>query len=216
MAMRLLISALTAYWLGADAIKLQETTSTRALANPIRKVENMLEAIQKKVAAEGEQEEEMHKKYLCYCKTSGADLETSIASASAKAPEVSSAITESEAKKAQLDQDLVSHKSDREAAKSSMAEATALREKQAAAYATTKAEYGSNIAALEKAVAALEKGMAGAFLQTAAANTLRNFMQSSDALENADRQEVMAFLTAGQGSEYAPASGEIIGILKQT
>jgi len=187
----------------------------RALANPIRKVVNMLEAIQKKVAAEGEQEEKMHKKYLCYCKTSGADLETSIASASAKAPEVSSAITEGEAKKAQLDQDLVSHKSDREAAKSSMAEATALREKQAAAFAATKAEYGSNIAALEKAVAALEKGVAGAFLQTAAAKTLRNLAQSSDALEDADRQEVMAFLTAGQGSEYAPASGEIIGILKQ-
>merc|ERR1719343_813267 len=215
MAMRLLISALTAYWLGADAIKLQETTSTRALANPIRKVVNMLEAIQKKVAAEGEQEEEMHKKYLCYCKTSGADLETSIAGATAKAPEVSSAITESEAKKAQLDQDLVSHKSDREAAKTSMAEATAMREKEAAAYAATKAEYGSNIAALEKAVAALEKGMAGAFLQTAAAKTLRNLMQSSDALENADRQEVMAFLAARQGSEYAPASGEITGILKQ-
>merc|ERR1719343_1420823 len=179
MAMRLLISALTAYWLGADAIKLQETTSARALANPIRKVVNMLEAIQKKVAAEGEKEEEMYKKYMCYCKTSGSDLETSIASASSKAPEVSSAIKEGEAKKAQLDQDLVNHKADREAAKTSMAEATALREKQATAYAAAKAEYGTNLAALEKAVAALEKGMAGAFLQTAAANTLRNFMQSS-------------------------------------
>merc|ERR1719343_1268365 len=200
----------------ASAIKLQAMASTRASANPIRKVVNMLEAIQKKVAAEGEKEEEMFKKYMCYCKTSGADLETSIAAASTKAPEVSSAIKEGEAKKAQLDQDLVSHKSDREAAKTSMAEATALREKQAAAYAAAKAEYGANIAALEKAVAAIEKGVSGAFLQTAAAKTLRNFAQSSDALENADRQEIMAFLTAGQGSDYAPASGEIIGILKQT
>merc|ERR1719343_925077 len=199
----------------ASAIKLQATTSIRASANPIRKVVNMLEAIQKKVAAEGEQEEEMHKKYLCYCKTSGADLETSIASASAKAPEVSSAITEGEAKKAQLDQDLTSHKADREAAKTSMAEATALREKEASAYAAKKAEYGSNIAAIEKAVAALEKGMSGAFLQTAIAKTLRSIAQSSDALMDADRQELMAFLAAGQGSQYAPASGEITGILKQ-
>merc|ERR1719159_1099416 len=119
----------------------------------------MLESIQKKVAEEGKKEEEMYKKYMCYCKTSGADLETSIASATAKAPEVSSAITEGEAKKAQLDEDLVAHKSDREAAKTSMAEATALREKEASAYAAKKAEYGSNIVAIEKAVAALEKGM---------------------------------------------------------
>merc|ERR1719356_1714106 len=104
--MRSFIIVLTACFFGADAIKLQETTSMRALANPIRKVVNMLEAIQKKVAAEGEQEEEMFKKYMCYCKTSGSDLETSIASATTKIPELKSAVTEAEAKKAQLDQDL--------------------------------------------------------------------------------------------------------------
>merc|ERR1719230_2039771 len=31
----------------------------------------------------------------------------------------------------------------------------------------------------------------------------------------ADRQEVLAFLSAGESSEYAPQSGEIVGILKQ-
>merc|ERR1719145_184132 len=57
--------------------------------------------------------------------------------------------------------------------------------------------------------------MAGAFLQTPAAKALRIVAQSSDALVDADRQEVLAFLAAGEGSEYAPASGEIVGILKQ-
>jgi len=95
MAMKSLIIALTVCLFGADAIKLQE----RASANPIRKVVNMLEAIQKKVAAEGEQEEEMFKKYMCYCKTSGSDLETSIAGATTKIPELKSAVTEAEAKK---------------------------------------------------------------------------------------------------------------------
>merc|ERR1719352_2166751 len=104
----------------------------------------MLTAISKKVAAEGEKEEEMYKKYMCYCKTSGSDLEASIADAAAKGPEVAAAVKESEAKKAQLDQDLVSHKSDREAAKASITEATALREKQAAAFAAFKAESESN------------------------------------------------------------------------
>merc|ERR1719145_322959 len=57
--------------------------------------------------------------------------------------------------------------------------------------------------------------MAGAFLQTPAAKALRVVAQLSDALVETDRQEVLAFLAAGQGSEYAPASGEIVGILKQ-
>lgn len=32
---------------------------------------------------------------------------------------------------------------------------------------------------------------------------------------SSDRQDVLAFLSGGQGGEYAPASGEIVGILKQ-
>merc|ERR1719356_679307 len=112
--MKTIIIAFTTFAFGvANSVMIQEGTSTRAMANPIRKVVTMLESMQKKVAAEGEKEKQMYEKYKCYCKTSGADLESSIASASTKAPEVSSAITEGEAKKAQLDQDLVAHKSDR-------------------------------------------------------------------------------------------------------
>jgi len=40
-------------------------------------------------------------------------------------------------------------------------------------------------------------------------------MGSSDNMIEADRQEILEFLSAGQSSEYAPQSGEIVGILKQ-
>merc|ERR1719171_3198062 len=70
-----------------------------------------------------------------------------------------SEIKEAEAKKAQLEADVVQHKKDREAAKAAMAEATAIREKEAAAFAKETAESKAYIAAIEKAVAALEKGM---------------------------------------------------------
>ena len=60
---------------------------------------------------------------------------------------MSSAIEESEGEKAQLDEDLKAHKADREAAKSSLAEAKALRAKQAGEHAARKAEFGSNIGA---------------------------------------------------------------------
>jgi len=186
-----------------------------AAMNPVRKVVTMLQAMQKKVAAEGEKEKELYEKYMCYCKNSGSDLETSIAAAETKSPQVASDIEQAEAQKAQLDQDLVSHKADRDAAKGAVADATAIREKAAGEYAEKKASYGSDITSIEKAVAALNKGMGGAFLQSTAASTLKQVVQSVENLNEADRQDLMAFLQGQQGSDYAPSSGSIVGILKE-
>merc|ERR1719428_1225575 len=54
--------------------------------------------------------------------------------------------------------------------------------------------------------------MAGAFLQTKSASSLRNLVQKSQSLDDSDRQEVMSFLSSSDS--YAPSSGEITGILK--
>jgi hypothetical protein len=89
-----------------------------------------------------------------------------------------------------------------------------VREKEAAAYAAEKAEADSNIAAVNSAVGALEKGMAGAFVQTTAAQALRRLVLSKQDLLDADRQELVAFLSGAHSSGYAPQGGEIVGILK--
>jgi predicted nucleic acid-binding Zn-ribbon protein len=96
-----------------------------------------------------------------------------------------------------------------------MAEASALREKEAAAYAAEKAEYEANIGAITQAVAALEKGVAGAFLQTESAQTVQNLVLKSKKILDNDRDSVLSFLSGQEDSEYAPSSGEVIGILKQ-
>jgi len=190
--------------------------TTRLGANPIRKVVTMLQAMQTKVAEEGETEKALYEKFQCFCTTNGGSLDSSIASATEKIPAVSSEIKESTEQKAQLSDDLDSGMTDRTAAKTAMSEATALREKEAAAFAATKAEYGTNIDAITKAVAALEKGMGGAFLQSASAQALRGVLTStSGPLQEGDRQTLLAFFEGGQGSRYAPQSGEITGILKQ-
>jgi septal ring factor EnvC (AmiA/AmiB activator) len=178
-------------------------------ANPIRKVVTMLQMMQKKVEAEGEKEQKMFDAYMCWCKTGGGDLEKSIADGTAKVGELGSAIEEGEAELAQLAEDLTAHKADRASAETAMKEATAIREKEAAAYAAATDETKANIAAIEKAVAALEAGMAGGFLQTGAAQILRNMFAKQ---KNVD-QGIMAFLSGSQ--EYAPQSGQITGILKQ-
>merc|ERR1719272_2616219 len=95
-----------------------------------------------------------------------------------------------------------------------MAKATAMREKEAAAFAKEHDNDSANIDSLLKATAAIEKGMSGGFLQTSSAAVLRNLALSQD-IGNADRDVLTAFLTAGDGQGYAPASGEIVGILKQ-
>merc|ERR1719183_669330 len=168
--------------------------------------------VQKKVEAEGKKEEEMFEKFLCYCSTSGTTLKDSISSNTAKVPEIQSDIEEGEAQVKQLGEDLKKHQADRAAAKEAMAEATAIREKESAAYAAVKEESSSQISAIGKAVAALEKGAGGAFLQTHPADVLRNLVQSSESIADSDRQGLTSFLEGS--SDYAPASGEITGILK--
>merc|ERR1719247_1361526 len=134
----------------------------------------MFQNMEKKVQAEGEKEQALFDKYMCYCKSSGGDLAKSIGDADTKIPQLGADIKEAEAKQAQLKEDLKQHQVDRSAAKQAVADATALREKEAAAYAKEASEAKANIAAVTGAIKALEKGMAGGFLQTRGASILRH------------------------------------------
>jgi len=200
--------------LAAQPLLTEAADSTHA-ANPIRKVVNLLQNLQKKVEAEGEKAEELYSKFMCYCRTSGGDLQASIDASDAKIPQLAASIEASKGRMTQLKADLKSHQADRRAAKDAMSEATALREKEKATFDKNNADLNANLAAARKATAAIEKGMGSSFLQTAAADVLRKVVNSRESMLDADRQEVLAFLSGTQGGKYAPASGEIVGILKQ-
>jgi len=197
---------------GASAVVQQD--SAASAANPIRKVVTMLQAMQKKVTAEGKKEKELYDKFACYCRNGAGELSKSISEAKTKAPVLSSDISEAESKKKQLEEDLKAHQADREAAKSAMSTATALREKAAAAFAKDNSTYTSNIAALGNAIAAISKGMTGAFLQNGEAQVLKRLVLTQANLLDADRQDIMAFLSGEQEGQYVPQSGDIVGILK--
>merc|ERR1719232_1425442 len=70
----------------------------------------------------------------------------------------------------------------------------------------------TNLAAMEKAISAISQGMSGAFLQTDSANMLRKLSVDMD-MSSVDRDVLSSFLSVSSG--YAPASGQIVGILKQ-
>jgi len=204
----------------------------QAAVNPVRKVVTLLQMLQKKVTAEGETEKDLYDKFMCYCKNGGGSLAASIADAEEKVGQLPNEIEAAEADKAKTEGNLKTAKADLAAAKAAMKEATAIREKEAAAFAAVKADADSNLFAIlgkcteQKpggewtaeeckkvggdfvgALPALEKGMAGAFLQTKAADVLKRLAAAKQ------DSELLAFLAGG--SSYAPQSGQIVGILKQ-
>merc|ERR1712008_605005 len=118
-----------------------------------------------------------------------------------KIESVGAALKSAKERKKQTEADLKEHLTSRAEAKAAMAEATAIREKEAAA--------------LAKAIPAIESGMSGSFLQTTAASSLRRFTMEKADLPDETRQELLSFLSGKDSEEYAPQSGQIVGILKQ-
>merc|ERR1719421_2596293 len=215
----------------------------------------MLQMMAKKVTAEGEKEEELFEKFMCYCETAGSDLQKSIDEAEAKVPQLQAALEEAEAQKKQLEEELDQHRKDRAEAKEAIETATAIREKEAAEFAKENAESEANIDALDRAIPAIENGMGqvggmrgapltaeqaslqagrdamakkgfAAFMQTTVGKKdvarLSKLITNveSESLTDMDRSNVLSFLMQGSKQpipvdQYAPQSGEILGILKQ-
>eukprot|EP00418_Pyrodinium_bahamense_P088957 CAMPEP_0179038772 /NCGR_PEP_ID=MMETSP0796-20121207/14806_1 /TAXON_ID=73915 /ORGANISM="Pyrodinium bahamense, Strain pbaha01" /LENGTH=201 /DNA_ID=CAMNT_0020735101 /DNA_START=82 /DNA_END=684 /DNA_ORIENTATION=- len=198
-AMRSVFLAMALAAPAAEAVRARQSSTVQNVANPIRKVVTMLQSMQKKVTEEGAREKELYEKFQCYCTTGGKDLGASIDAAETKIPAVGSDIEAGEGRLAQLKEDLKTAQVDRSTAKDAMATATSIREKEAAAFAADKDDYDANIAAITKAVAALEKGVAGGFLQTGAAQVLRQLAINKQDLFAADREELLSFLSGKQG-----------------
>merc|ERR1719272_1361272 len=133
-------------------------SSVATSVNPIRRVVNMLQDMMKKVEKEGEVEEELFNKFMCYCKNGRGSLETAISDSEAKTPQTEAAIKGTGAEIEQLAADLEQAKKDRSEADKAVAEATTLREKEGKEYATVSGDFKTNVAAMGKAITALEKG----------------------------------------------------------
>jgi len=192
------------------------TLRESAAANPVRKVVQMLQAMSKKIQSEGEREEELFNKFMCYCKTGTSDLTASIDNAETRIPELTAELGAAEGSLKETKEGLEQDKADRESAKEAIAEATGMREKENSAFTNAKDEYVANIGAITKAVAALEKGSAGVFLQTRQAARLQRIVEATKSVLEEDRQQVLSFLSGNPFSQgYAPQSGQITGILKQ-
>merc|ERR1719337_499230 len=95
-------------------------------ANPIRRVVTMLQSMQKKVADEGEKEQVLFDKFMCYCKNGKGALEASIESAKNTNEQLKASIKETDATLTQTKMDLKTAQANRADAKATVAKATAL------------------------------------------------------------------------------------------
>merc|ERR1712008_1501 len=153
-------------------------------------------------------------KYMGYCKTVGGDLDAGITESEAKVESMKAALKSATEKKTQTEADLNEHQTSRAEAKAAMEEATGIREKEATAFAKFQEDSETNLGALGKAIPAIDGGMKGSFLQTNAALVLRRFAMEKAELQDETRQELLEFLSTKYVEEYAPQSGQIVGILK--
>merc|ERR1719335_125656 len=158
-------------------------------ANPIRKIVTLMQNMQKEIEAEGAKEKELFDKFMCFCSANSGDLGKAEEDAKTKAEEMAAKLKSEEAEKSQIEQELVDHKKDRETAKSDLAEATTLREKEATEFSAMKADSETNIAATASAIPAIEKGMSGAaLLQMPAGRRLEKLVESFTNIDPMDRR----------------------------
>jgi len=190
----------------------EQGQAMRSRDNPVRKVVNMLQAMQQKVIAEGHKEEQLFDKFKCYCETySDTKLRKEISANNAKVEEMTSAIEAGKGEISQLKEDLKTHDQEQTAALNAKNEGTSLRKKEADAFAAQDADDKANIAAVKKALAALKKGTEGSFLQTSAAQDLQRLILARQDVNEDDKKDVAAFLSGSQGTAGTDA---IIGILE--
>jgi predicted nucleic acid-binding Zn-ribbon protein len=189
---------------------------TDAEANPIRRVVKLLQKMQSEIKEEGKREEKLFQKYQCYCQQGTAKLTQEITDAQEKIKQLNADIEAKSARQQYLDQEVAEHKKDRAEAKAAVEKATKIREKEHAEYVKASGDSKANIDALNKAVAVLGRGMGKAFLQQKTnVKRLQRAISAVPNIADAEKEEVLTFLTQSPYGDYQASSGEIVGILKE-
>jgi len=188
------------------------TTALEMGENPIRRVVNLLQAQQKKVEEAGAAQEEMFEKFQCYCQKNSEKLAQGVSDLNDAIPQHEASVKSNSELKAQVDEELKTHKQDREDARAAIDTADKQRNKEQEAFDAAATESKANIAAMGKALSALRKGLGESFLQSSDAGVLARAVASVKGVSDFDSQQVTDFL---QGKSQMQGTGEIIGIISQ-
>jgi chromosome segregation ATPase len=190
-----------------------------AASSPITKVVNLLKEIKAGINADHDAEQQVYDKFACWCENTTSRKAKNIEQAKEDIQELGSNVLTLKGKVATLASEIAhlgQEIADNEAAQK---QATAIREKENAAYQTEHSELEQTIGALEKAINVLT----GAGTKKASLLAIKKAVSKSIARGNlSDKQVslVSEFLRdfhdqkAQANQAYSPQSATIIGILK--
>merc|ERR1719305_10215 len=219
----------------AAALRLRVENADRA-SPAVARVVNLLKDMQAELQKEADNDEELYDKLVCWCETNEKEKTKAIEIAKQMVTDHTATIEETAAKNAQLTTDVAQLKKEIADNTAALEQATALRTKENGEFNTDEKDAIASIGSLKNAVMTLgEHNEGSALVQREAlvqlTTMLRRHMKENTALFAGavaphQRQMLMNLLQRPDGMlsllqesngapAYAPASGEIFGILKQ-
>jgi len=203
------------------ALQLLLITSAAALVskveeNPIRKITGMLEDMKAELEHEAETEAEVFEKAMCICESGSKELTGVIDHSSSEIERLTHKIEKDTATKDKLDKDIEIGEKDKVDTEESLAEATAIREKDAAKFAELEKTSMFSIDQLDRALPMFAKAGAAGLLQTnpRVHFNLKKLVQVTKYLDNKKRSSILNFMQGASNGKLTPAAQEIIGIME--
>jgi len=203
--------------------------SSDSKEKPIQKVVRLMKEMQSQLSKEAEADEDMYDKLGCWCDTNEKEKTKALAINNQKVTDLSAAIEEFTAKSASLKSDLEELDKQVAASTASLAESTAMREKEAAEFHASELDAIQNIESLKGALMALGKVHGEASLaqldqpslakvkQLLKHHLVEHMAMFENSLTLEEQKDMMSFASSPTAflQEDAPQSGAILGILKQ-
>jgi len=198
-------------------------------ATPVAKIKTLLKDMQKTLEKEGEEDEETYEKMACWCSTNDKEKTKSISEAKTRIEDLTAAIEEGTGSSSQLTTEIANLGKEVAKNQDALDKATAMRTKELAEFVAEEKDVLQSISALKSAIIVLSKHHGGAsFLQVSSsqlshvAQVMQKQLQKNakvfeGVLTKSQKRKVEVFAQISKGQthvRYAPASGEIFGILK--
>jgi len=197
--------------------------------NPISKVITLLKDMQKELEAEAKADGEIYDTFACWCETNDKEKSKAIADAEAKIKDLNLAIEEFTASSARLGVEIKTLETEVGKNQQALGKANGIRMKDQGEFNGEEGDMLQAIRGLKSAIIVLSKHHSAALLQVGAsqgqmlqvATVLDHEIKKHAALldgvlTHTQRRIVTSFVQqAPSAGSYAPASGQILGILKQ-
>jgi len=206
------------------------TLDASSKARPVAKVITVLGDMLKQLEKESSEDEELYETMTCWCETNDREKTKAIADAESKIEDLGVKIEELTARSGKLGVEIKNLEKEVAKNQNALDKATEIRQKELSEFNDEEKDLLGSISALKSAVTVLGKHNSASLLQLpkqhmqGIAKTLDNAMNKhqdmlTGVFTHTEKKAVTAFIQSAQDpssdGSYAPASGQIFGILNQ-